>query len=117
MFKSVWVCKVCVGTGFAVCGDPSIPCMHTYALHNTTMHTHSHTHSQDRGYSSDCDLPPGMQVYGNSVCTPSATLSVCGNVPLTQWVARGHDPGTSLHGLPADDELVSVGARLLNIKV
>ena len=73
--------------------------------------------TQDSGYTSDCDLPQGMQVSGNTVCTPGGELNVCGNVPLTQWVAKGHDPGTSLHVLPTDEDLVAAGIRLLNITV
>ena len=69
----------------------------------------------DHGYSSDCRLPAGMEVSGNSVFTPGGKLAVCGAKSLTDWVAQGHDKGSSLHGMPTDDALVAMGRELLGI--
>ena len=70
----------------------------------------------DHGYSSDCGLPTGMEVYGNAVYTPSGELKVCGATSLTAWVAAGHDRGSSLHTLPTDDEVIEMGRNLLGIR-
>ena len=69
----------------------------------------------DHGYDSDCSLPAGMEVSGNSVYSPGGKMSVCGGKPLDQWVAAGHDHGTTLHSLPTDDALVAMGKQLLGI--
>ena len=39
------------------------------------------------GYKSDCDLATGMEVYGNTVATPGASLEVCGGYMLSDWVS------------------------------
>jgi hypothetical protein len=56
-----------------------------------------------------------MHVSGNTVYTRTGQLSVCGGVPLNQWVKEGHDNGSSVHVLPSDDTLVSMGRDLLGI--
>jgi hypothetical protein len=33
---------------------------------------------------------------------------VCGVASLTDWVAAGHDKGSSLHATPTDDALVAI---------
>lgn len=43
-------------------------------------------------------------------------MSVCGGVPLAQWVKQGHDKGTTIGHTPADDALVAMGRKLLGIK-
>ena len=57
-----------------------------------------------------------MLVSGNTVYAPGGVLGrVCGNHTLTQWVAAGHDKGTSRHDMPSDDALVAMGRELLGI--
>ena len=69
----------------------------------------------DHGYDSDCGLPSGMIVEGNAVYTPGGKLTVCGNSSLSEWVAQGHDHGTTLHPMPTDDALIAMGRDLLGI--
>lgn len=69
----------------------------------------------DHGYSSDCELPVGMNVSHNSIYTPSGNISVCGGVPLANWVASGHDNGTSIESLPSDAAIVQMGRLLLGV--
>ncbi len=45
----------------------------------------------------------------------AVALQVCGNSSLTEWVAQGHDKGSTLHGMPSDDVLIAMGRELLNI--
>ena len=46
---------------------------------------------------------------------PSTGMTVCGNSSLSEWVAQGHDHGTTLHPTPTDDALVAMGRELLGI--
>ena len=45
----------------------------------------------------------------------AVALQVCGNSSLTEWVAQGHDKGSTLHDMPSDDVLIAMGRELLNI--
>jgi len=68
----------------------------------------------DHGYASDCgNLPPGMKVSGNKVFTPGSKLDVCGHHPLNEWVASGHDAGTTLAATPDDNAIIAMGRELL----
>ena len=69
----------------------------------------------DRGYGSDCGLPSGMAVSGNAVYSPSGNITACG-MSLAQWLAEGHDIGTTIRILPNDKTLVAMGRTLLGLK-
>ena len=58
------------------------------------------------GYKSDCGLSPGMVVYGNTVATPGASVAACGTF-LEDWVAAGHDKGTTSVRWPTDATLIA----------
>jgi len=73
--------------------------------------------SADRAvYHSDCNLPSGMQVSGNAVYIPGGNISVCGGVPLDEWVKEGHDKGSSMHPMPTDEALIAMARKLIGIK-
>lgn len=60
--------------------------------------------------------PTHQQLLTSGHCVNAVqVLSVCGGVPLDQWVAQGHDQGTTLHALPSDEELVAMGRALLGM--
>jgi hypothetical protein len=53
-----------------------------------------------------------MEVSGNKVCNQQGQLSVCGTT-LQQWVAAGHDNGTTISKWPSDADLVAEGMALV----
>jgi hypothetical protein len=65
------------------------------------------------------------QIHGNAVYSKGATMPVaclnhstgaCTTVcPLQEWVAQGHDRGTTLAGLPPDGDVVAAARRLLGM--
>ena len=59
-----------------------------------------------QGYASDCNLSPGMEVHGNTVATPGASIEACGMF-LEDWVALGHDHGTTSVQWPANAALIA----------
>ncbi|CAK0845154.1 unnamed protein product [Prorocentrum cordatum] len=62
-----------------------------------------------------CDGPSLPIMHDNRVCTPSgASFRVCGK-DFKEWQAAGHDAGSVLSGLPADDELIGWGAVALGL--
>jgi hypothetical protein len=65
------------------------------------------------GYGSDCGLPFNMSVRGNEVRTPDGQLPVCNTSSLTEWVAAGHDPGTTLSAWLDAGELIARARELL----
>eukprot|EP01043_Picozoa_sp_COSAG02_P007486 COSAG02_NODE_224_length_28285_cov_39.533066_15_plen_157_part_00 len=88
------------------------------------------------GYQSDCftnpQQPPtgrGWEVHDNQVYSRTGNTTVClcppaagqlqdmrcnTSMPLQQWVALGHDRGSTSWKWPADEELIGWGKRLLN---
>ena len=48
-----------------------------------------------------------MEVHGNTVATPGASLEPCGGMFLSDWVAAGHDKGTTSVRWPTDAGLVN----------
>lgn len=74
----------------------------------------------DKGYNSNCDLPEGtvnMQVANNTVFNPSGKINgngkVCGET-LAAWQAKGNDPGTSIHPLPTNQQIIQMAKALLS---
>jgi len=74
----------------------------------------------DKGYNSNCDLPPGtdgMMVANNTVFNPSGKINgngqVCGQT-LAAWQAKGNDPGTTIHPLPTNQQIISMAKALLD---
>ena len=81
------------------------------------------------GYASDCGLigrPAVGVIRGNAVYSKehatmrvaclNTTTKVC-SVPclLTEWLAEGHDPGTTVRPVPADDEVMEAARKLLGM--
>ena len=80
-------------------------------------------------YASDCGLvghPELGQCGGNAIhitgaalqvaCTLNSSSSACtSQCPLEEWVARGHDVGTTLSDLPSDSEIIAAGRQLLGL--
>jgi hypothetical protein len=67
-----------------------------------------------QGYTSDCGLNGGNRIGGNAVRSNDTVMSACGK-PLQQWVAEGHDNGTTLGPLPHDNEIIAAARILLGI--
>ena len=88
------------------------------------------------GYQSDCftslQQPPtgrGWEVHGNRVYSQTGSTTVClcppstgqhsmpcnASMPLQQWVALGHDRGSTSRQWPVDEELVAWGKQLLKL--
>ena len=67
-----------------------------------------------KGYSSDCNLNPGMVVEGNTVATPGGSMYACGQF-LDTWVAsaKSKDKGTKSVRWPTDKELSALGKATL----
>lgn len=53
-------------------------------------------------------------VYNNTIYTPTGTVNECG-MPLAEWVAKGNDPGSSVHPYPADDTLLGLAKDVLEL--
>jgi hypothetical protein len=82
-------------------------------------------------YSSDCATragppAPGLVTRNNSVYTHDGNVTVCeephkpgGKYTLTEWVAMGHDPHSSMHRWPTDlgTMLVTKARSLLGLQV
>jgi hypothetical protein len=75
-------------------------------------------------YTSDCFIPKtktewsggGWQVHDNHVYSASGSTMVCGNtIALADWVAKGHDKGSTTAKWPADEQLIAWGRGLLDI--
>jgi hypothetical protein len=81
------------------------------------------------GYASGCGLigRPGVGVIrGNAVyskehatmrvaCLNSTTKACSVSCLLTEWLAEGHDPGTTVNPIPADDEVMEAARKLLGM--
>jgi len=61
-----------------------------------------------KGYRSDCVGKTPMNISGNAIYTDSGTMEVCGTT-LKNWVAQGHDHGTTIQKWPTDEELIKMG--------
>jgi hypothetical protein len=82
------------------------------------------------GYASDCGLvgrPPSFgAIHGNTVysrehatmrvaCLNTTTKACSVSCLLTDWVAQGHDHGTTVHPMPTDDEVMEAARKLLGM--
>ena len=90
------------------------------------------------GYQSDCFTSPqqpptgrGWDVHDNQVYSQNGSTTVClcapppgqrgadaacnVSMPLEEWVARGHDRGSTTSRWPSDEELLAWGKRLLKL--
>lgn len=84
-------------------------------VNNTCVYTES--------YQSDCftssEQPStgrGWKVHDNKVFSQSGVTLVCNNkVPLSDWVAKGHDTGSTSGKWPSDQELVAIAKRILGL--
>jgi len=81
-------------------------------INNTCILNYQPTAQNGGGYASDCNLGPGMKVHGNTVATPGGSLLACGTF-LSEWVAAGHDVGTTSVQWPADAALVAQARKTL----
>ena len=74
----------------------------------------------DNGYNSNCDLPPGtdgMQVMRNEVFVPSGRINGNGKVcrmTFEKWQEQGNDPGTTIHAIPSDENIIKMARALLD---
>ena len=71
--------------------------------------------TDNTGYTSNCDLPAGtsgFKVYNNSIYLPKGNLTVC-NMTFEQWQSKGNDPGTTIHKLPTDDDIIAMAKEKL----
>lgn len=69
------------------------------------------------GYASTCDskiAPNTWDVGNNRLFTKSGDLNVC-NMTLHQWVAGGHDVGTTVSAWPTDADLIAWSRELLGM--
>jgi hypothetical protein len=53
-------------------------------------------------------------VFNNTVWSPTGTVSECG-MTLSQWQAKGGDPGTVATPFPADDVVLTNARALLGV--
>lgn len=75
-------------------------------------------------YQSDCFTNPtqppmgrGWAVHDNRVFSANGQALVCNStVPLKEWVANGHDQGSTVAKWPADEVLISWATALLNMQ-
>ena len=81
-----------------------------YFYNNTVVMTNDGDYGRGQTCSGD-----GMTiVYDNQIYTPTGNVTEC-NMSLTDWQAKGYDPGTTANKLPKDYELVSMIRKLLHI--
>lgn len=81
-------------------------------INNTCILNYQPDAGHPGGYASDCNLAPGMQVHGNTVATPGGSLLACGTF-LKDWVAAGHDNGTTSVQWPSDADLIAKAEETL----
>ena len=62
------------------------------------------------GYASTCRLNPTMTVNHNSVYSQTGDMPNCGG--LKQWLAGGHDPGSSINVWPSDASAIGGSAEV-----
>ena len=83
------------------------------------------------GYASDCGMigrPPADEsaIRGNAVyskehatmrvaCLNTTTKACSVSCLLTEWLAEGHDPGTTVHLMPSDGEVMVAARKLLGM--
>ena len=75
----------------------------------------------DKGYASDCFAEGqghGWEVHSNRVFSSTGNVTVCeppDEIPLQDWLAQGHDKGTTIAAWPADDTLIAWGKAMLGM--
>jgi hypothetical protein len=92
---------------------PSLPWLQSVRLRtllctNTTRHYHGCSQYASDAPTRNGPPAPNFRVGDNTVYTSSGNVTVgqYRNISLVDWVARGHDRGTTAHVLPTDSDLV-----------
>jgi len=92
-------------------------CWHMWNFHGYNDGFFNNSCVFRNNYPSDCFQPGhgvGWEVHDNKVFSASGQLNVCGTT-LSQWVAGGHDHGTTIAKWPTDEILVQAGKQVLGI--
>jgi hypothetical protein len=79
-----------------------------YSCTNTTRHYHGCSQYASDAPTRNGPPAPNFRVGDNTVYTSSGNVTVgqYRNISLADWVARGHDRGTTARVLPSDTDLV-----------
>ena len=80
-----------------------------YFYNNTVVMTRD----GDYGHGT-CDGPGKTVVHDNRIYSPNGKITEC-KMSLSEWQAKGNDPGTTASKWPDDKELEGMGRWLLNI--
>lgn len=80
-----------------------------YFYNNTVVMTRDGDYGQGT-----CDGPGKTVVHDNHIYSPMGKITEC-KMSLSEWQAKGNDPGTTASKWPNDEELEGMGRWLLNI--
>jgi hypothetical protein len=85
-------------------------------INNTCVYRKSYSSNCFAYHYNDTWTGAGWQVHDNDVYSAKGTTMVCGGkVALAEWVAQGHDKGSTTAKWPADDKLVQWSRELLGM--
>lgn len=96
-----------VGTGFRINGQ--LPGHEDYFYYNDVIQRNDGDYGNPQ-----CTGPGKTVVHDNHIYTPTGKVTEC-KMSLSDWQAKGNDPGTKASTWPSDDDLVQMIRKLLNI--